>query len=377
MAKKRIEEIDTIKGVGILTIAAVHLIYRTELGLANHIFRALGWLLIGLFFMLSGYTYSTGKRTVRQSYIARLRYLLLPAAITEIILLLVGGLYCMLFRSYALSDCLHDAFVTFLKPELCVLISEEWGQGGFLYSNLSPSWFIWSMLWTELIFIPTAEWCGKGNPKVRGLISALVLTAVQIPIYMSAVHLPWLIQLIPLFTVFMLMGMMLRETGLLDREWKYNTALTAFISFLGFAASVGVFSLGGDNYFNGYVGIYGNGIDILLPIIQLVPGFVAFYAIAKMILRVRILSDGIIWIGRHTLTFLLCHCFFGMIASDMMKTYNRMGEVWYLEDAGLTLTPEIFWKSAAGYVIAVICCILVCLAKDKTHEHFQNMKKVK
>ncbi|MBO6229467.1 MAG: hypothetical protein IK990_13835 [Ruminiclostridium sp.] len=364
MAKKRITEIDIIKGVGILTIAAVHLIYRTESGLANHIFRALGWLLIGLFFMLSGYTYSTGKRTVRQSCNARLRYLLFPAAITEIILLIVGGLYCMLFHGYALSDCLHDALVTFLRPELCVLISEEWGQGGFLYNNLSPSWFIWSMLWTELIFIPTAEWCGKGDLKVRGCISAFVLTAVQIPIYMFVSPLPWLLQLVPLFTVFMLMGMLLHESGLFKCEWRYNAALTALISFLGFAASVGVFSLGGDNYFNGYVGVYGNGIDILLPIIQLVPGIIAFYALAKLILRVHILSDGIIWIGRHTLTFLMCHCFFAMIAADMMKTYNRMGEVWYLEDAGLTLTPEIFWKSVAGYVIAVICCISVCIAKD-------------
>ena len=51
---------------------------------------------------------------------------------------------------------------------------------------------------------------------------------------------------------------------------------------------------------------------------------------------------------------------------DMLGTYDKLGnEYWYLEYAGLTVTPEIFWKSAAVFVLAILSCIPVAAVVDR------------
>ena len=94
MDKKRIGEIDIIKGLGILIIAAIHLVYRTKSGAADYVLRSLGWSLISVFFMMSGYFFTAGKRKVIQSWLHRLRYRVLPVVLAEFLLLVIGGVYC-------------------------------------------------------------------------------------------------------------------------------------------------------------------------------------------------------------------------------------------------------------------------------------------
>ncbi|MBP5605886.1 MAG: acyltransferase [Ruminiclostridium sp.] len=375
MSKKRIDELDIIKGIGILIIMVFHLLYRTRNGAADYLIRMLVWSVIPIYFTLAGYSFTPGKRTVLQSYLHRAGHILLPAIITELVLISVGGVYCVFAHGYSAGDWIHDAAVTALRPEWCVNISEEWGNGGVLYNNLSPAWFIWTMAWTELVFYPLAAWCCGGNSRCRRLIAVIALTAIEIPLYIFVSPVSWELQLVPLFTVFMLVGAKIRDMKLIEREWKLSPVITALIAVICFAAVLGLFLLGGDeSYYRGQIGTVG-GFDVILTVLQLPISSIGFYALAKLILKLKWLSRGMIWIGRHTLMFLLCHDFFGMIAADAMHTYIKPGPMWYVENGGLTLTPEIFLKSLAGVAVSVICCTLVCLAKDKTGEYFRKTKE--
>lgn len=188
----------------------IHLVYRPKEGIADYILMALGWNLIALYFMLSGFTFSAGKRTVKENYLNRLKHLLLPAVVTEIVLLSFGGIYCVFVHGYNLNDWLHDVMVTALRPEFCRNISADWGNGSLLFDDLSPSWFIWTMAWTELLFFPLAEFC-IGKPASRWWITMAVLTGVQIVLYIFVSPVSWELQLVPLFTIFMLIGAKVRE----------------------------------------------------------------------------------------------------------------------------------------------------------------------
>lgn len=363
MADKRIKELDIIKGAGILIITVIHLLYRPQNSAADYFLRAVGWLYISLFFMLAGYSFTAGKRSTGENYLHRIRTLLLPAVIIEAAFFVFGGVYCVFAHGYTFTDWWHDLAVTALRPELCVQFSEEWGHGGVLYENLSPSWFIWSMCFTELAFFPFAKLC-IGKPHIRWWLTVGALTAIQIPLYVFVSPISHQLQLIPLFTVFMLIGAKVREAKLLEKEWKFNIPVTAVIVIVCFAAQIGLYLLGGnESYYAGHIGNLG-WPDVILTIVQLPVGFVGFYALAKLIMKIKVLADGLIWVGKRTLVILMSHCFFGMVAADMMHTYIKPGPVWYVENIGLTVTPEIFLKSLAGTVIAVVCSIGVAILRD-------------
>ncbi|MBO6302361.1 MAG: hypothetical protein J6N15_08000 [Ruminiclostridium sp.] len=364
MAGKRIKELDIIKGAGILLISVIHLVYRPQNGAADYLLRAAGWFLISVYLMMAGYSFSAGKRTPVQNYLHRLRTLVLPAVIIDAALFAVGGAYCALVHGYTFADWWHDLAVTALRPELCTHISPEWGSGGVLFNNISPSWFIWTMAFTELVFFPAAQLCARKGRTFR-LCAVGALTAVQIPLYIFVSPLPHQLQLIPLFTAFMLIGAQLRDSGLLNREWRFNIPVTALIAVICLAAHFGIFMLGGDeSYYRGQLGYVG-GFDILLTLVQLPVGFAGYYALAVLAAKTRLLSRGLVWIGQHTLTILLCHCFFGMIAADILQTYIKPGPMWYVENAGLTVTPEIFLRSLAGQISAIACSCGIAVLRDR------------
>ena len=375
MDGKRVEEIDIIKGASMLLVVVIHLVYRPKQGAADCVLMSLGWLIISLYYMLAGYNFTAGKRTVVQNYYNRIKNLLFPAIVAELVLLAVGGAYCAFVHGYSAVDWVHDIAVTFLRPEFCVTISPEWGNGGVLFDALSPSWFIWTMVWTELFFFPLAQ-ISIGKQRSRWWIITATLFALQILLYIFVPPVSSEIQLLPLFTIFMLIGAKLREMKFAELEWKFNSAVTALISVVGFGALTGLFMLGGDmNYYEGNIGTHGNALDVILTVVQLPVGGIAFFALSKLIIKVRPISYALRWVGRHSFIFLICHCFFGMIAADILHTFIKPGVTWYVEDAGLTLTPEIFLKSLAGAVFSVICCILVSFAADKARERFRSLKK--
>ena len=352
LEKKRVEELDIIKGVGMLMIAVYHLVYRAQDGIPDKIIRSLGWALIAVFFMLSGY-FSNPDKGVLNNYKRRFLGLMFPAMMAELFLLGVGGIYCRFFHEYSTRDILHDAAVTFLRPEITTKISTEWGEGNTLFLNLSPVWYIWALGWTLILFYPIEKLViGKS---LKWLAMVLFLIGIQIPIYLYVDALPWSLKIVPVFTVFMLIGMKAREINLVNRLKDVSLGMTALYTVVFFAVHFILFLFGGtESYYISILGTRG-WLDVPLVVLQLLVAFPAFFGLARLISQVRPLAKYLSWVGRYSLTFLLFHSFFGLIFSDLLNTYSKMGPNWYMEFLGLTVTPEVFWKSVAVFVLSVIC----------------------
>ena len=244
-------------------------------------------------------------------------------------------------------------------------ISPRWGEGGILFFNLSPVWYIWALAWTLLLFYPLAKLVSGRSTKVW-LAVVLGLMAVQIPLYLFVEPLPWCLGVIPVYTVFMLIGVKIKELGIIEWLRKISVPKTIIYTIVFFAAHFGLYLFGGNECY--YVSVFGTRgwLDIPLVVLQLLVAFPAFYGLARFMSMNRYLSRRMRWFGQHSLTILIWHCFFGMLFEDMLGTYDKLGnEYWYLEYAGLTVTPEIFWKSAAVFVLAILSCIPVAAVVDR------------
>ena len=359
-----------MKGLGILVVAVFHLVFRPMLGVADYVIKALGWAVIGIFFILAGYN-SKVEIEVKENYKRRIVRLLIPVFITELILLTLGGIYCILVHDYKISDVFHDGIVVFLRPELSSKIAgsgADWGQGGTLFNNLSPSWYIWSMVWTELFFHPLRKLI-KGKGEKAWIILFLILLGIQVPLYVFLPPASWNLTIVPTFIMFMLIGAKLREWDAFGRLAKVPPRHAVWISILCFAAHFGLFYLDGDESY--YASIYGkNGAwDVFAVVVQAVIFFPAFFFLVRGLGRARILSKAMSWLGKHTIPILMMHDLFAMMYADLLHNYIKPGpQYWYLEFRGIEPTFEIIGKSILTLVLSLLTCIPLAMLWDKLVE---------
>ena len=364
--KKRIMELDVMKGIGILIIAIYHIVYRPQDGIADQIIRSLGWGLISMFFLLAGYT-AKPERSLKDNYKKRWRSLLLPTIFAETLLLVIGGIYCMIVQEYSFMDVVHDALVTFLRPEITTQISSVWGEGGNLFYNLSPVWFVWAMVWTELLFYPLAKMLYE---KKTGwtVVVILALAGIQIPLYIYLPAAPWCLTVIPIYAIFMLAGAKLKEWKTADRLKRLPPIPATCLCILCFAAHFGLFKLNGNESY--YVSEFGmNGAwDIPAVILQMFFFVAAMFLLARLVLMIPKVSALFIHAGQNTFTYLLWHSFYAMILCDGFGMHSKMGPWWYMENFGMTVTTEIFLKSLAICVLSLVCCMITSMIDKKLRE---------
>ena len=91
----------------------------------------------------------------------------------------------------------------------------------------------------------------------------------------------------------------------------------------------------------------------------------AEFFFSKAVNRIRLLSRGLRWLGRHTLLILLMHGFLAVIYCDILHVYFKPGPYWYLGPYGIPLTWEIIGKSVLVVLLALATCIPVCLIVDR------------
>ena len=362
---KRIQELDIMKGIGIILIAVYHIVFRSMDGIPDKTIRSLGWAFIGIFFLLSGYTCRVDI-SVKECYRRRVMNLLIPVIMLEIVLLVLGGAYCILFHDYTTKKVLYDSVVTFLRPEISTRISSGWGEGGILFYNLSPVWFIWSMAWTELFFHPLRMLTiGKGKGTLSWVILVFVLLVIQVPMYVFLRPAPWGLTIVPTYLLFMLIGAKLRDRKAFQRLMDVRPLPAVIATVLCLAAHYGLFLFNGNESY--YISKYGNrgALDVFTVLIQVLFATPAIYFISRGIGRLKPLSKGFAWFGRHTLGVLLMHCIIAVVYCDLLHNYIKPGTCWYPENIGIPLTAEIILKSILTCALSLLTCIPLILLWDK------------
>ena len=357
--RRRDLTVDTARGAGMLAVIFYHLVYRSQDSAADIAAREIGWCMIPFFFLVSGYFWRPGRRTVREGLARRLRGLLVPAVRTTALLLTVGGVYCALFHGYGLTEWARDILHTYLRPELASRIVPQWGDGGPLFSNLSPVWYIWTMSWTTLLFVPLADAVGRDTKRTAA--ACLILLAAEIPLYTLLPPSPWGLTHVPVYAAVMLFGAWAGGRDLLGRILTLDPRTAGACTAAAVLVHVLLFRwCGTDQMYAGALGTRG-WIDPVMYFAQTLIGTFALLTLCRGIRRgCRAAGDALAWIGERSMTYLLWHCALGMIAADVLRTYIKPGPDWYVD-----LTPAIVWKSIAGYAFAVAGCTALAAWQDR------------
>jgi fucose 4-O-acetylase-like acetyltransferase len=366
--KNRSQTADIVKGMAIINVVFYHLVHREKDGLVDLAIRESIYLAIPLFFLISGYFYSYKKRTVKDSIKHRIKNLLLPAVISMAVLLLIGLVYFHFVYKYTFDKWLGDVLFTYLRPEFVQHFTMKWGDGGQLFFNLSPVWFIWTMFFSALVFFPAAEIAFKSF--IHYIVTFLVLFATGSALYLLFPPMPWSITLAPMYAAIMLLGAGLRHVDLLEN--RIFPAWFRAIATLGcIVLHVSIFRFcGTDAIYTGNIGSHGI-LGCALFIVETVLGGYAMFNIADLFDQAGIVGISFGWIGMHSFDIMIFHCFFGGIVADLLWATNKPGPAWYQE-----MTPAVLTTSIISFVMGLVLSMAVCALKDSRKAMKRNEEDI-
>ena len=357
MMNNRNSTIDIARGIGLIMVSVYHLVYRAKDGLADQAIREFIWLILPLFFFMSGLFYNSGKRSLLQNILHRIKTLLIPTLKYTVILLLIGCAYCTAFHGYQLRDWVRDFVFTYLRPEFSALIYGS-EYAGIAFENISAVWFVWVMLFTYPVFYFLVEHCLKSLWNL--IICVIALLALGVMIYDFGPKISWSLTLVPVYAAITLSG------AYISNQW-HNIKRNTFIALLAVIIHVLMFQLcGSDSVYASEVGTIGKW-SVITFFLQTFIGGYALLMFCKALTKFNGLRKILTFIGRNSLSFLMLHCYFGVLFADLMHTYIKPGPNWYIE-----VTSEIFVKSLIGCLLSLICCSAFCIVKERIKSCSQN-----
>ena len=362
--KNRSQTVDIVKGMAILSVAFYHLVYREKDGLVDQTVRESIYLVLPLFFLISGYFYRYKNRTLMESIKHRIKNLLLPAVVTMAIMLVIGFVYYHFVYDYDFNKWIGDVLFTYMRPEFVQHFTMKWGDGGQLFFNLSPVWFIWTLFFSTMVFFPAAEFAFKSVSCY--VVTFLVLFFAGSALYLLLPPTPWSITLAPMYASIMLLGAGIRHLQMLETH-RIPVWSRAVLTLVCIGLHICIFRFcGTDAIYTGNIGSHGLLGCVLFVVETLVGGY-AMFNVADLFDQAGIVGISFGWIGMHSFDIMMFHCFFGGIVADMLWTTNKPGPFWYVE-----MTPEALTTSLISFVMGVSMSIAVCILKDSRKKQVIN-----
>lgn len=347
-----------MKGIMILSVMMFHIIYRPENGAFDIAFREMIYLSMPLFFLLSGYFYRKKDISLSSLIKQRMKRLLFPAIGTTAVLLLCFGPYFMHFHGYTVREWMIDIVLTYLRPELISHVAPDWGAGGLFYDLVSPVWFVWTLAWASLLFYIVLHFLYDNEDALS--VVTLVLAIIGAVGYARLPAMSYSLQMVPLFTSLMLMGTFLGKYKAVEKISALRIVPAICIALpMGFFHCFIFVNYGSHAVFMSVLGNKTFTTAILFIIETFVGGF-ALVVLANLLAKIKVCERSLEWLGRHTMVILLLHRLIAGIASDIMHTYTRAGEHWYVTP----LSPEVVIKSIVSFIISLIVCILLSMLND-------------
>ena len=356
---KRLQFADMVKGIAVLGVVAYHLL--APCGFKNFILTVTDCFLI-TFFFYSGYFYTPGKRTIRESLSVRFRTLMVPFVKWSLFFWLAGSAYLLLTNEATLFEtvcCLRNYFAGMIwNRQIQNLFSWNYYRLGSRYTFLAGMWFLPAMMFANVLFIPIAEQTLKR--KYAAVASVPVLLVLTMVLYYFKVNLPYNIQMTPFWASAMLAGTGFRQFHVFETEGVPRARLW-LRAICASAAAIGVCVFLKKPAYNMFRGVFPEPQVWYIPLTA-VCGLVCNYGISLLCrlaeesgMRVKELA----WCGSHSLTIYLLHEFFAWVIFVLTGfTVIRMTSA----DAAAIL------KSILVSAVSLALCVAAQTAMDRIRE---------
>lgn len=311
--KKRIEELDIAKGLGMLYVVAFHFLdYSSEL--AYICLNAVSVIFIMIvYFLVSGYTFRSGK-TPWQNIKKRIPALLKPFVIYTVIITLLFLLILTIMGAADMSEYGTDLYYLFAGKGIVDMISP-----GTFTENLSmipaePYWFLKQMMLASILFYLLADFVLKSNMNL--LIVQVLLFGSSVLMSALCPQLPLDIEVTPAIAGYMLMGAWCGKNRVAekfrDKVFHPIFIIAAVISAVISVLMCTYFSPG-EGLARGYFSTeVTHGLDVMTTLLTSVFSIVPFWWICLLIGKTNIIRKVISWLGENSLSIYLIHMFIGM-----------------------------------------------------------------
>ncbi|MCM3569375.1 acyltransferase family protein [Neobacillus mesonae] len=314
--KKRLVEIDLIRGITIFLVVAAHTDMPSFINEVLKTFR------MPLFFIVSGYLFSTSKylSNFKGLFKLRMQSLLVPyfSACVLSYFVWIG------IRSIKNSN---EDFIWY-KPIL-----------GFFYGNGSsllnqPIWFLVCLFCCQLVFCLVLKHLLKYNIFIQ--VVAFMLIGVVGFLISKILHLPWGLDIALVSQIFLLVGNKLKEYRVLERMkfFDYYTIILVAIFVISF-------------YINKHVDMndrdYGNLFFFYLGGFS---GSLLIFKLTKLLSRFQLIVKLFSYFGRESLTILIFHAGIGFVIitgiNDFLLSFLKFNWVVYIV-GGISISLVIGW----------------------------------
>lgn len=343
---KRVDYVDIAKGLGILLVIFGHL--------KLDYFPYCGSVHIPLFFVAAGYLCDLRREEVRsyqEMVYKRCVRLLVPYFIYSMLLYAKYVLKLFIGSGAVIKDAI-EAFlgILFSSSVLYKNVLPEDNFNGFVFGN-GPLWFLTAMTISSVIFYAIVFFILRHQFHWGKVLSGMAfLTALSwglcriLPFY-----LPWSFEMAVLGVVFMLFGLILRNTSVVE-QWREHKTAYLWILLL----SIGIFwPL---HHFNGMANMaaqdYGKSM-VVFVILGMLGSVIVFY-LALMLEKTAAVGRILVYIGQNTLVILALHMtVVSMLISIMEKLHLssvvKWGGFFVISSTVGLLVPLLFKEIMVRY----------------------------
>ncbi len=316
--KTRLNFIDAMKGIAILMVAFFHILLPSEFkNVINHL---MGPCLI-MFFCLSGYFFTPGKKSYMENLKNKAKGLMIPFLKYSVAFWGIGTAYHMVADKMSFMEalcCLRNFFGGCIWNRVIQdHFNWDYHHLGKLYMFLADFWFLLALMVAFVVFLAIADWALKTKARSIGTMAGLI--AVEATLLHFAVNLPYNLQNTPFYVMLLLLGSFLRKVQAFGYiEKKFNAAADwAFgILMLAIGTVWTMFLEPLENLFRGSFGEH----QVANMLLSTGCAIVFILGIGTLMRRIELSGlniKALSYIGEHSLHIYIYHMFFAFFVSKL------------------------------------------------------------
>lgn len=364
--KNRIDEIDMMKGVLIIFVVITHVAgfsgIRGLYPVASHVLSTLVLIAMATFYILSGYTYNQGNKTVIGALGKRIKAIVMPYYAYSVSMLVFLFVFFVIFEHRALNWFLDGVMAVLLQLQSIYIFSDGASVHEMMYSVFA-CWFIFQLLVALFVFIPVYRLLENKKLYIK-IVVTLILLGLGALFYhlniqkLNGEYFPAVCKMFVLPNVFGIAGLLMigkcaSSVELLDmnRYSRSKQCLCAIVSVIviaiGYATDDYIYdfpigkwgAFGAISYFT--TPVYGIALMILLGILV--------YGLKKN----KNVKKVLVFFGKNSLDYLILHFFIVWFVS-------YIGGFWAPASSAKvipTFDPIIIW---VHFIITLFITLAVC-----------------
>ena len=315
-AKKRLQFVDMAKGIAAICIVFYHILAPTAF---SSVVTGITSGALFLFFVLSGYFYTPGKRSLKANIAGKAKALLIPFFGYSLSFWAVGTIYYLIVGTVPFIEtlyCLRNFYVGCIwNRTIQDWFSLEYYSLGKRYIFLADFWFLLALLFAYILFLIIADKVLRS--KVKESVAIVVLLTVTGVLRSFQIFLPYNLQLVPFWTALLLFGAIMKERDLYNLPFMKGIKAW-FISIGSVAIGVTVLTITGfgTNVFRGTF----DWIEPITMVILFVCSILVvwgFGSFCKLWEETGARINEIAWLGSHSLYIYLFHMFYAWLISTI------------------------------------------------------------